>query len=95
MAFTRKQMEEFARLHPQTVVIVEQEKKIPAPSIAVREPCCPAWAAALQPGSNGDGYSPLILDLDDDIDIGDRLPSVRFCPWCGVPKTVTPPAPSP
>lgn len=69
----------------------------------VIQPCCDAWAKAHQRGTDNEGYGSLIdtehirfeegptletvhfrsIQIGHDCD----LPEVRFCPWCGHPKT--------
>lgn len=60
----------------------------------VIQPCCDAWAKAHQGGTDNEGYGRLIRDWGyvDAYDVsmltmGSYLPEVRFCPWCGHPKT--------
>jgi hypothetical protein len=51
------------------------------------EPCCDAWRDAYQSGSDNEAYGALVYtDLGGNITIGQSLPPVRFCPWCGANK---------
>lgn len=61
--------------------------------------CCEDFAKALQPGTDNEGYGPLILpqwiiDMDSGVwdeftgavMIGNQdLAPMRFCPWCAAP----------
>lgn len=50
--------------------------------------CCPDFIAAVQDGTDNEGYGPLLAFMLEDDPLsgwccGTRLPRVRFCPWCG------------
>lgn len=52
-------------------------------------PCCESWEVAHHRGTDNEAYGPLILgeeSLQPYPLIGDLLPVVRFCPWCGAEK---------
>lgn len=51
-----------------------------------RSVCCADWAAALEPGTDNEGYGALIQDAAKSPTIGYDLLPVKFCPWCGTPK---------
>jgi len=42
---------------------------------------------ANEPGTDNEGYGNLIYVDEDGVAVmGDNLPPIRFCPWCGAPK---------
>lgn len=45
--------------------------------------CCDDFAKALMSGTDNEGYGPLIYFHDDYWMMGDNLPTLEFCPWCG------------
>lgn len=49
--------------------------------------CCDAWTEAQQSGTDNEGYGRLLYETMGQWSIGSELPPIRFCPWCGVPKT--------
>ena len=52
----------------------------------VRKECCETWRLAHQNGTDNEGYEALVFYDDGQAKIGDRLPNVAFCPWCGAAK---------
>lgn len=51
--------------------------------IGIAEPCCDDWLNANKSGTDNEGYEALVSGRR----IGYELPPVKFCPWCGAPKT--------
>jgi len=45
--------------------------------------CCPTFRAALTPGTDSEGWQQLIWDEDGVVEMGQNLPQINFCPWCG------------
>lgn len=56
------------------------------PTREVAQPCCQPWQDAHEAGTDHEGYEPLIWYDGGNAYIGDGLPMVRFCPWCGAGK---------
>ena len=46
--------------------------------------CCEAFRKAHENGTDNEAYGQLIYDDDD---LGCNLPPIKFCPWCGKPRT--------
>lgn len=51
--------------------------------LGVTQPCCETWTMAHGSGTDNEGYEALISDGR----MGYELPPLRFCPWCGTPKS--------
>ena len=52
--------------------------------------CCEDFKAARRKGTDNEGYNELILKGHPaDWFIGDGLPVMRFCPWCGTSLEVS------
>lgn len=49
-------------------------------------PCCEIWAKAHEQGTASEGYEWLVDYEGNEPHIGNGLPPVRFCPWCGSAK---------
>ena len=64
------------------VTFVEPER-LPGP-----HKCCAAWGAAMEDGSDYEGYYPAIwwrqLGDGNKYVVGSKMPDIKFCPWCGV-----------
>lgn len=55
--------------------------------MTIQQPCCDNWAKAHEDGTDNEGYASLIYyDHDERVIIGNDLPAVNFCPWCGAKK---------
>lgn len=55
--------------------------------------CCETFREALKPGTDNEGFGPLIYDGRQDYPMqygewlaGSISKPIRFCPWCGKPK---------
>ena len=56
------------------------------------ESCCAEFSRAQRDGSDNEGWCALMgKDVYGGWIIGDDLPPIRYCPWCGKPVTTTPP----
>ena len=47
------------------------------------EPCCNAFAKALESGTDNEAWSHLIWWMHDFWKMGADLPPLAYCPWCG------------
>ena len=54
--------------------------------MAKKDDCCDNWHEAQKSGTDNEGYSSAISELDDAFVIGAIPAAVKFCPWCGSPK---------
>lgn len=60
-----------------------------------RELCeCDAFRNATRSGTDSEGYGSLIFRTTDGWEMGDGLPALAYCPWCGkrVPQMDSEPA---
>ena len=48
--------------------------------------CCGSWFEAYETGTDNEGYGPLAYAKPSGEFIGDALPPVKYCPWCGAAK---------
>jgi phage terminase large subunit-like protein len=46
-------------------------------------PCCSSWVKAHTDGTDNEGYMQLVWNKRGVFYIGDTLPPVIYCPWCG------------
>jgi hypothetical protein len=45
--------------------------------------CCRTMSNAHERGSDNEGYGALICYTQEGPEMGDGLPPIKFCPWCG------------
>lgn len=48
--------------------------------------CCDAFLLANMLGTDNESYGCLIYGKKRPFMMGDGLPPIKFCPWCGAPK---------
>jgi hypothetical protein len=49
--------------------------------------CCKELKKALQPGTDNEGYDPLIYTINEKYIMGYKLAPINYCPWCGTNLT--------
>lgn len=52
--------------------------------------CCNDFWHAMSSGTDNEGYGALVHYYGGDFQIGNGMPEVEFCPWCGK-KPAAPP----